>query len=126
MMETTEKDLVNAVRDSLKNDGHLGRVKAELRSAIMSVLNKNCKEDNVPQLPDETKLINDLIREYLAWNGYVYSEQVLAAESSQHSERLPRDNLAAKLNVADDERTAKIPLLYYVVAAFQNQESDGS
>jgi len=47
----------------------------------MNVLNKNASGDcgDAPQIPEETKLINELIREYLVWNGYLYSEQVLAA-----------------------------------------------
>lgn len=93
-----------------------------MRSAVMSILNKNSSDRNPVQIPEETKLINELIREYMVWNGYLYSEQVLVAESAQHSERLPRENLAAKLNVMDDERTVKIPLLYYVLAAFQNND----
>lgn len=45
-------------------------------------------------------------------------------ESGQSGERFSRDVLANKLGVLDDERTAKIPLLYYVISAFQNQEQD--
>ena len=122
--ESTEQDLVDAVRDSLKRDGRLGRFKAELRSAVMSILIKSPNESSLPQLPDETRLINELIREYLVWNGYVYSEQVLVAESGQHNELLPREHLAAKLNVMDDERTLKIALLYYIVAAFQSRDNE--
>ncbi|KAI4456659.1 fop n terminal dimerization domain [Holotrichia oblita] len=107
---------------TLMQDGRLGRFKAEIRSAVMSILNRNPSERIPVQIPEETKLINELIREYMVWNGYLYSEQVLVAESAQHSERLPRENLATKLNVMDDDRTVKIPLLYYVLAAFQNND----
>ncbi|KAK9737143.1 FOP N terminal dimerization domain [Popillia japonica] len=122
MTEPTEQQLVEAVRESLRQDGRLGRFKAEIRSAVMSILNRNPSERIPVQIPEETKLINELIREYMVWNGYLYSEQVLVAESAQHSERLPRENLATKLNVMDDDRTVKIPLLYYVLAAFQNND----
>lgn len=122
LMQLLILNLILAVRESLRQDGRLGRFKAEIRSAVMSILNKNPSERIPVQIPEETKLINELIREYMVWNGYLYSEQVLVAESAQHSERLPRENIAAKLNVLDDERTVKIPLLYYVLAAFQNND----
>lgn len=87
------------------------------------MLNKNPSERTPVQLPPETKLVNELVREYLVWNGYLYTEQILMTESGQQGEKLPRDDLAAKLSVMDDERTSKIPLIYYVVAAFQNQDN---
>lgn len=68
-----------AVKESLHKDGRLGRFKAELRSAVMSILNTNPSNKSTAQIPDETKLINDLIREYLTWNGYLYSDQILLA-----------------------------------------------
>lgn len=71
--------IIAAVKDSLKQDGRLGRFKAELRSAVMSILNKNPASNSSPAIPEETKLINELIREYLVWNGYLYSEQTVIA-----------------------------------------------
>lgn len=66
-----------AVKESLNKDGKLGKFKAELRSAVMSVLNRS-PNNPPPQIPDETKLVNDLIREYLSWNGYLYAEQIFS------------------------------------------------
>ncbi|KYB25976.1 centrosomal protein 20 [Tribolium castaneum] len=122
MAEPTQTDLLEAVKESLHKDGRLEKFKAELRAAVMSVLNKNSTEEEPPKVPDETRFINELIREYLSWNGYLYTEQILAAECGQNMERLSRDVLTTKLGVMDDSRTAKIPLLYYIVSAFQNHE----
>ncbi|KAJ8949073.1 hypothetical protein NQ318_016976 [Aromia moschata] len=124
MGEPTETDLLEAIKESLQKDGTLGRVSGEIRAAVMSVLNKNFDAAEPPKVPQETKLINELLREYLAWNGYLYTEQVLAAESGQRGERLSRDVLTTKFGVMDDAKTAKIPLLYYIVAAFQNLEEE--
>ncbi|XP_066253346.1 centrosomal protein 20 [Euwallacea similis] len=126
MNETTEADLLQAIKESLQKDGTLGRFKGEIRAAVMNVLNKNSsnQSEEPPKIPDETKLINELIREYLVWNGYFYADQVLGAESSQCGERVSRDVLTAKLGVLDDSKTAKIPLLYYIVSAFQANEED--
>lgn len=71
--------IVSAVKESLQNDGKLGKFKAELRSAVMSILNKNNSNEEAPKIPTETKFMNDLIREYLSWNGYLYAEQMLSA-----------------------------------------------
>lgn len=88
----------------------------------MSILNRSPSDKPPPQIPGETRLLNDLIREYLIWNGYLYADQILLAESGQSSEKPSREYLAAKLGVVDDARTAKIPLLYYVVFAFMQQQ----
>ncbi|XP_076275876.1 centrosomal protein 20 isoform X2 [Rhynchophorus ferrugineus] len=111
-----------AIKESLQKDGTLGRFKGEIRAAIMNILNRNLESDETPKIPEETRLINELIREYLSWNGYLYSEQVLTAESGQSNERISRDILTTKLGVIDDTKTAKIPLLYYIVSAFQDTD----
>ena len=67
------------MKESLHKDGRLDKFKAELRSAVMSILNKNASAEAPPKVPEETKFINELIREYLNWNGYMYTEQILAA-----------------------------------------------
>lgn len=122
MGEATEADLLEAIKESLQNNGTLGRLNGEIRTAVMSILNKNFENADPPKVPEETKLINELLREYLTWNGYLYTEQILAAESGQKGERMSRDVLTTKFGVMDDAKTAKIPLLYYIVAAFQNGE----
>ncbi|XP_044758638.1 uncharacterized protein LOC123316562 [Coccinella septempunctata] len=122
MAEPTEMDLLEAVKESLHNDGTLGKFKAELRAAVMSILNKNHVSNEPPKIPEETKLINELMREYMIWNGYLYSEQIFTAECGHSKERLERDVLTTKLGVIDDAKTSKIPLLYYIVSAFQNQQ----
>lgn len=114
--------LFQAVKDSLDREGKLGKFKAELRAAVMAILNRNPSDKPPPQIPAETRFLNDLIREYLIWNGYLYADQILLAESGQSSEKPSREYLAAKLGVVDDAKTAKIPLLYYVVFAFMQQQ----
>lgn len=45
-------------------------------------------------------------------------------ESGQEGDKPSREYLATKLGVVDDVKTAKIPLLYYVVFAFMQQEKE--
>ncbi|XP_056630993.1 centrosomal protein 20-like [Diorhabda carinulata] len=120
MGDATENDLLDAIKESLEKDGTLGRLNGEIRASVMAIINRDFESPDPPKVPDETKLINELIREYLAWNGYLYTEKILSAESGQKNERLGRDVLTTKFGVMDDSKTAKIPLLYYIVSAFQN------
>lgn len=119
MVEETEKFILDSIKDYLENGDTLRSLRGQTRAAVTSILSKNSKSFVPPEAPDEVKLINELIREYLAWNGYNNSEKVLSDEAGQSTERLGRDLLSSKLNVMDDGRTVKIPLMYYIVSAFQ-------
>lgn len=57
----------------------MNKLHGEIRAAVMSILNRNFENHEPPEVPDETKVINELLREYLTWNGYLYTEQILAA-----------------------------------------------
>lgn len=57
----------------------MNRLHGEIRSAVMSILNKNFENHVPPTVPEETRVINELLREYLGWNGYHYTEQILTA-----------------------------------------------
>lgn len=46
------------------------------------------------------------------------------SESGQKNDKISRDVLATKFGVMDDAKTCKIPLLYYIVAAFQNVDEE--
>ncbi|XP_065161346.1 centrosomal protein 20 [Atheta coriaria] len=122
MAQQTERDLLEAVRKSLTEYGVMGHFKAEMRASVMNILNKNTERQVPPDMPEETKLLNELIREYLAWNGYMYSEQVLGVESGDNDTTMRREQLASKLGVLDDRKTQKIPLLYYILSSFQNDK----
>lgn len=43
-------------------------------------------------------------------------------ESGHEKDRTTREDMATKMGVMDDPRTSKIPLMYYIVTAFQNHE----
>ncbi|KAK5640912.1 hypothetical protein RI129_009459 [Pyrocoelia pectoralis] len=114
-----EQQLFNVVKTTLADDGRLEHFTGKLRAAVMSMLNG--RDNNINDIPKETRVINDLIREYLLWNGYIYTEEFLVAESGSETEKPSRANLAEQLGILDDCNTLKIPLLYYIVYAFQTQ-----
>lgn len=60
----------------------------------------------------------------LQWKKLISYCYFLFLESSQNGERVSRDVLTTKLGVLDDAKTAKIPLLYYIVSAFQINDDD--
>ncbi|KAK6624180.1 hypothetical protein RUM43_004506 [Polyplax serrata] len=115
---TTENDLILAIKDTLENDGTLGKFKAKMRTKIMEILNnQDCT--GKPNLPNETILLNELIREYLAWNGYKYAKSIFIQESGLSQEPISRSQLLEDLGVLDSEESAKFSVLHGIIAAFR-------
>jgi lisH domain-containing protein FOPNL len=70
---------ISAVREDLRKSGKLNKVKAELRAEIAKLLEPTSTSDTKPDIPSDTLIINELIREFLTWNGYHYTTSVLVA-----------------------------------------------
>jgi len=68
-------------------------------------------------------VINELIREYLSFNGYMHTLSVFLPESGQPKEiSIPRGLLASEVNVQPVSAEDKdIPLLYSMVNKLQNE-----
>ena len=75
---------ISAVRENLHRSGKLDKIKAELRAEIMTVLEPTCNPNTKPKIPSETLVINELIREFLAWHGYHYTTSVFITGKIQH------------------------------------------
>ncbi|KAL0129581.1 hypothetical protein PUN28_001686 [Cardiocondyla obscurior] len=122
---TTEEDLVNAVRESLKADGNLDRIKAEMRTEVIKLLDYSGKENKSKTIKASHDIIflNELIREYLDWMGYKYSSTVFIAECDLPKHCLDRKLLAQGLGVKDCERSKNLPLLCNLVQTFSNLRS---
>ncbi|XP_011865357.1 PREDICTED: lisH domain-containing protein FOPNL [Vollenhovia emeryi] len=116
----TEKDLVNAVRESLKADGNLDRMKAEMRTEVMKLLDCSGKESKsrTVKAPHDIVFVNELVREYLDWMGYKYSSTVFIAECDLPKHCLDRKLLAQGLGVKDNEKSRDLPLLCGLVQTF--------
>ena len=111
--------LTDAVKTCLEETGTLGRIHCQIRSDIVSALKSN-PDDNEdkkePHLSADNFLINELLREYLDWNGYVHAKDVLSAESGQPKLGLDRRELEKALGLECGPNAAKVPLLYSIVA----------
>lgn len=118
----TEKDLVNAVRESLKADGELDRIKAEMRTEVIKLLDCSSKESKSKAIKPshDIMFLNELIREYLDWMGYKYSSTVFIAECDLPKHSLDRTLLTQGLGVKENEQSRNLPLLCSLVQTFRS------
>uniref|UniRef100_A0A6U2LPK6 Uncharacterized protein n=1 Tax=Leptocylindrus danicus TaxID=163516 RepID=A0A6U2LPK6_9STRA len=81
-------DLTNLFTEKMNEKGVLQKLKGQLRAEIYHAITASPDENNEqimsepPPLPiRENLLINELIREYLAFNGYEHTVSVFCAEA---------------------------------------------
>ena len=121
-MSAEVSELREALRDALDRRGVLRGLKAQLRAEVFSTLEDG--DDVRPSLPHENLLINELIREYLAFNNYGHTLSVFLPEAGQPVEPLRRDFLQGQMRLPEVESTAPeaaaadqaLPLLYSLCA----------
>ena len=113
----SEKDLSKTVTQSLKENGFLNKMSAEVRKEILNVMkNENQNHQLSPELSADNFVINELIKEYLEWNHFNQTSDVLSLESGQPKQRISRAELENTMNVQSGENSAKIPLLYSIIS----------
>ncbi|XP_075972063.1 centrosomal protein 20 [Anticarsia gemmatalis] len=117
----SEKDLLVAIKDLLKKNGHLNKINAEVRAQVTELLQDRQAGGAVTSAPtptDEVLLVNELVREYLEWNGYLYTTSVMMSEAAMPKDKKSRADLCAEVGVKDDEKSSALPLLSNIVAAY--------
>ncbi|KPJ05997.1 LisH domain-containing protein FOPNL [Papilio machaon] len=121
----TDKDVLDAIKNVLRKSGDLSKIQAEMRAKVTEILqdrqftnNPGCRNLCPPPPTAEVLLINDLIKEYLEWNGYLYTSTVLTSEAALPKEKRTRAELCAEVGVKDDEKSSALPLLTNIVAAY--------
>ena len=108
-MSTAE--LKAALRESLARRGVWNQMRAQMRAEVFSALDD--PQDVRPGVPEANIVLNELIREYLAFNGYNHSLSVFLQEASCSAEALPRSLLAHQTQVGTTPSSgADLPLLY--------------
>ncbi|KAI8501228.1 Centrosomal protein 20 [Branchiostoma belcheri] len=118
----TMDELKNVLKESLEARGVMGQLQARVRAEIFKSMQDPLEEK--PRLNHENMLINELIREYLEFNKYNYTQSVLLAETGQPRTPLSRDFLAAELNIREDPDTASVPLLYGILNHFTSRRQE--
>ena len=114
-------DLTSVIKETLENGGVLSDLRGRVRAEIFRALEDTSLER--PKLPSENLLINELIREYLAFNNYQNTLSVLMQESRQPHQPLDRNFLCSELHVKSHS-TPDTPLLYGIVSHFTDQHSN--
>ncbi|XP_031767624.2 centrosomal protein 20-like, partial [Galleria mellonella] len=119
----SEKELIDAIKDLLKKNGHLNKLQAEMRAKVTEVLQErqvlnSGDRRSAPPPTEEVLLVNELVREYLEWNGYLYTASVMASEAAMPNEKKTRSQLCSEVGVRDDEKSSALPLLSNIVAAY--------
>ena len=110
----TLEDLKNALKETLQSRGVLGELKAKIRAEIFAALDDS--EVLRPKLNEENLIINELIREYMQYNGYHHAASVFLAETGHPSEPVyERHHLSRELGVAEDVKSRSVPLMYSLV-----------
>jgi lisH domain-containing protein FOPNL len=94
----------------LNERGALNRIKAQIRAEIFNTLQSeqaSSTKTTDDSIIVEQLLINELIKEYLEWNGYNHALNVFLKESNQQKELSQRKFLESELgikNITDKEQ----------------------
>lgn len=116
-------ELKEVLKETLEERGVLTKIRAQIRSEIFSTLND--VPPNRPELSKENEIVNELIREYLAFNGYQHTLSVFLPESGQPQHpRLDRNQITRSLKIVEDKKSQELPLLYGLTFGSKKQMED--
>ena len=88
-----------AIEQNLEDRGVIDRMEAMLRAEMFQSLGH--RYDKLPAPSKETRTINELIREYLKYNGYHHSAGVFEVEAHLPKLAPERSQIAEELNIDD-------------------------
>lgn len=111
-------DLSEAMQTRLEENGVLGEIRAQIRAQVVQAVRQ---DDSEPQrrlssYEGENYLINELIKEYLKFNGLNHTLETLHDESGHPRLDLGREALEAQLKVETGPNARRVPLLYSLVS----------
>lgn len=110
---TTINEMKEVLKEHLEKNGSLNEIRSKMRSEIFNTLNNGQKPQQ--SLSNQNLIINELIREYLAFNNYNYTNSVLIPEAGQPEKPLERSIISNQLNIAESSESRQLPLLYSIV-----------
>ena len=116
-------ELSQALKETLQYKGVLHDLKASLRAEVFSCL--EAEEIVPPTLPNENLLINEIILEYLQFNGYNHAASVLSAESGQPDQGLGMMLVKEELGVSQtSSRGSSLPIIYGIVEKLKRNKRE--
>ncbi len=123
-----QTEMQRALRDVLETNGTIAPVKAQLRAAVFDALTASQQRGSstgnsplhaVPHSP-ETLLLNELILEYLEFQGYQHTAAVFSKESRASSMRLPRSMLVEQARLPG--APAEVPVIFAMLSECRGSE----
>ncbi|CAM1154553.1 FOPNL (predicted) [Pycnogonum litorale] len=120
-MSAGGQHLSEVLKDMLEKRGIVDELKARIRSELVKCLDD--KQAARLELCKENIIINALIQEYLDYNNYKHTSDILSVESGQTSTKIPREFLESELNVRIDKASSSVPLLYSIISHHRNKVS---
>ncbi len=122
-MESSANEFNEAVVEALKERGVLDKLSCSVRAEILRVLRDpqpsstalQSNKKSASEFP-ENFIINELIKEYLDFNGCAHTVDVLCIESSQARKRTSREDLERSIGLECGPNARQVPLLYAILA----------
>ncbi len=120
-----EIELFEAVEEVLKEKGVLDQLTCQVRAEILQVLKTSFatqktaskeKKEVSSASSSSNFIVNELIKEYLDYNGYQNTGDILAIESNLPKKRITRVELETSLKVHSGPNAKQVPLLYSIVS----------
>ena len=126
--------LFEAIEEKLRANGIIDRLSCSVRAEVLQILKHPESRQKLPKSddglpppagstdPDSTNfLINELIKEYLDYNGYEHTADILSVESGQPQRRADRNDLEAVLRVHTGPNAKQVPLIYSIVSSLRKK-----
>merc|ERR1711879_967629 len=96
------------------------RLAAGVRSEVVKALKSENEEESAASAEKKLMMatqgdnfvLNELIREYLEWNGCGNAADVMVTESRHPSARMERSELESLVGVRCGENASRVPILY--------------
>jgi len=122
-MANADLEFVAAIEEALKDKGILEKLSCQVRVEILQLLKSPLmtKEDKNIEVNTSNFIINELIKEYLDFNEYKHTSDILSVESGQPQKRAQRPDLEATLNVHTGPNAKHVPLLYSMVSQLRKK-----
>ena len=119
--ETTNDTLVAALKETLNRSGTYEDVRAQLRASVLLKMNESLPvskgQPQTNKQPIENVLINELIAEYLSFNGYHSTLSVFSTESkTEKSSVLGREFIRAELGLNNTD----LAMMYEVIEGMKS------
>lgn len=113
--EPTVAEFKSVIKRTLQECGALDRARGLIRAELYKAIRDETLT-SPPHLSNENLMINELIREYLDFNGYRDTMSVMLPETGQPVvPAFSRSFLARRLHLPETPETRRVPLLYVML-----------